>query len=405
MIRKPVLALLTVLAVLLGGVVMSTPSGAVTDSATIIPSPNPGPRNPNADTLRSVSCMSSSWCVAVGDDNTGLGNETMVLMWDGSTWTPVTSPNPLARQSLLSVTCLTTSWCMAVGSKGSPADTFAVIWDGASWTETSVPITGTLGSVSCVSASSCVAVGSSGSFALNQTLILDWDGSTWTQATSPNVGADSNYLNSVSCVSASSCVAVGYYFSGGAHQTLAMVWNGTAWAIISSPSPGSGYFGNVLSSVSCRSATSCVAVGKYKSGSTFQTLVANWDGITWTQATSPNSGTKDNELTSVTCVSATTCVAVGSYQNDSSQGQTLVLDWDGSDWTRASSPSSPSPSATHLTSVSCADATSCFAVGYWFGPPFDSIAQTFTLLLAGHEPPATTTTSASVDPLAPAFTG
>jgi hypothetical protein len=45
------------------GVVVSTPAGAVVDSATIVPSPNAGTSN---DRLLSVSCVSVTECVAVG---------------------------------------------------------------------------------------------------------------------------------------------------------------------------------------------------------------------------------------------------------------------------------------------------------------------------------------------------
>jgi hypothetical protein len=158
--------------------------------------------------------------------------------------------------------------------------------------------------------------------------------------------------------------------------------------------------GNTLASVSCVNASSCVAVGAYKTGSVSQTLILNWDGSAWTQIASPNHGANSSDLDSVSCVSASVCVAVGKYNNDAHRNQSFVLDWDGSTWTEVSSPSTQ---ATYLTSVSCADATSCFAVGHWDGPPLGSINQTFTMLLAGQE--SATTTTVSADPVAPAFTG
>ncbi len=399
MIRKPVLALLTALTVLLGGLILSTPAGAVIDSATIVPSPNPGTGNPNQDTLYSVSCVTSSWCIAVGDNNNGVSTETMMLMWDGSTWTPTTG-NEQSRQFLFSVSCVTTSSCIAVGTKNYPAHVLALSWDGATWSDVSSSDTGVLTSVSCLTTTSCWAVGYNKNGSVDQTFILQWDGSSWSQSVSPNVGADSNYLNSVSCVSATSCIAVGYLYNGGAHQTLTMTWDGTTWAVANSPNPGSGFMGNTLASVSCVNASSCVAVGAYKTGSVSQTLILNWDGSAWTQIASPNHGANSSDLDSVSCVSASVCVAVGKYNNDAHRNQSFVLDWDGSTWTEVSSPSTQ---ATYLTSVSCADATSCFAVGHWDGPPLGSINQTFTMLLAGQE--SATTTTVSADPVAPAFTG
>ena len=68
MVRRSVLAMFAVMAVVLGGVVVSTPAGAVVDSAIIVPSPNAGTSD---DELLSVSCVSASDCVAVGRTSTG----------------------------------------------------------------------------------------------------------------------------------------------------------------------------------------------------------------------------------------------------------------------------------------------------------------------------------------------
>ena len=55
----------------------------------------------------------------------------------------------------------------------------------------------------------------------------------WTIVTSPNTSTtQSNYLESVSCASATSCMAVGYYLTGGYDQTLVEEWTGSAWSIV-----------------------------------------------------------------------------------------------------------------------------------------------------------------------------
>ena len=76
MVRRSVLTAFAVMAVVLGGVVVSTPAGAVVDSAIIVPSPNAGTSD---DALFSVSCVSASDCVAVGYTNTGNAVETLVI--------------------------------------------------------------------------------------------------------------------------------------------------------------------------------------------------------------------------------------------------------------------------------------------------------------------------------------
>ena len=93
---------------------------------------------------------------------------------------------------------------------------------------------------------------------------------------SPNPGTSTNQLYSVSCVSASDCVAVGYTNVGSAVETLVMVWDGGVWSVVASPNAGSSLA--QLFSVSCVSATECVAVGFTSSGSPTETLVLSLAG-------------------------------------------------------------------------------------------------------------------------------
>jgi hypothetical protein len=102
-----------VMAIVLGGVVVSTPAGAVVDSATIVPSPNAGTSD---DQLKSVSCVSASECVAVGRTKAGSPYETLVMVWDGIVWSIVPSPNAgNLGDELFSVSCVSGSDCVAVG--------------------------------------------------------------------------------------------------------------------------------------------------------------------------------------------------------------------------------------------------------------------------------------------------
>ena len=231
MVRRSILAMFTVLAIVLGGVVVSTPAGAVVDTAVIVPSPNVGT---NGNELYSVSCVSVSFCVATGSYSNGNENQTLVEHWDGVSWTVVSSPN--------------------VGTN-----------------------TNGLRSVSCVSVSFCVATGSytiAGSAV--QTLVQHWDGVSWTVVSSPNVGTNTNGLRSVSCVSVSFCVATGSYtIAGSAVQTLVQHWDGVSWTVVSSPNDGTT---SLLYSVSCVSATECVAVGFTNTGNANQTLVVSLTG-------------------------------------------------------------------------------------------------------------------------------
>src|SRR4029077_18281942 len=116
-------------------------------------------------------------------------------------------------------------------------------------------------------------------------------------------------LGAVTCTSASNCWAVLFY--GGA-QTLIEHWNGSSWAIVTSPNAHIPR-GNAIAAT-CVSATDCWAVGYYLADSAYQTLIQHWDGTAWAILTSPNTSAKqNNELYDVTCASASDCWAVGYY--------------------------------------------------------------------------------------------
>ena len=87
---------------------------------------------------------------------------------------------------------------------------------------------------------------------------------------------DTNILSSISCTSPTSCIAVGNF--GGVSSTggfanfgtLADQWNGSTWSILNTPDVSMQGFNEGYSSsfdsISCPSSSSCVAVGS--SGST-----------------------------------------------------------------------------------------------------------------------------------------
>ena len=80
MVRRSVLAMFAALAIVLGGVVVSAPAGAVVDAAVVVPSPNAGT---STDHLLSVSCVSATECVAVGYTDTGSATATLVVSLTG----------------------------------------------------------------------------------------------------------------------------------------------------------------------------------------------------------------------------------------------------------------------------------------------------------------------------------
>jgi hypothetical protein len=120
---------------------------------------------------------------------------------------------------------------------------------------------------------------------------------------------------------------------------------------------------NILNGVTCASPSDCWAVGYYSTGSNIQqTLIEHWDGNSWAIVPSPNvDTTHNNALSAVSCASATTCWAVGS-SNNGSFTQTLIEQWNGTSWTIVPSPNNGTQSNA-LNGVTCSSASDCWAVG------------------------------------------
>jgi hypothetical protein len=135
----------------------------------------------------------------------------------------------------------------------------------------------------------------------------------------------------VSCASATICAAAGYYTdSSGNQQGLLLTWSGTSWTATKAPLPA-GASTMAIESLSCDSALPCVVTGHYTDSSgNQQGLLLTWSGTSWTATTAPlpagaatpNPGV---DIGSVSCTSATTCIASGYYIDSSGTPQGLLL--------------------------------------------------------------------------------
>jgi hypothetical protein len=293
------------------------------------------------------------------------------------TWSVVPSPNReinghIHVNVLSGISCPSAESCVAVGDAAAGGHkTLAETWNGTAWSIVPSPnrrAVSYLYGVSCLSATDCTAVGVSlPAVDSNQyrTLIETWNGTAWSLVPSPNPSRAKGYdvLSGVSCASASFCVAVGYHGKSPTTKALIETWNGSAWSVAPSPDQGSK---SSLSGVSCLSASSCTAVGGYSSsGLVSGTLAESWNGSAWSVVPSPNAGTAgNNALSGVSCLSASFCAAVGSYVATNAAFQTLAETWNGSTWSVVPTQDTGSnPTDQGLQSVSCTAASACIAVG------------------------------------------
>ena len=331
---------------------------------SIKPMPDPG-GEPGGAAFQGLACSSATACVAVGFFYPDSSGDTAPLLerLNGHHWSIVALGAPQSRGRLGGVSCPARRTCAAVGSLSTPSTnlTWALHWNGKSWSKQNspnptVPASAQLNAVSCVSLTACTAVGQYTDVAGgHQTLAVAWNGTAWSIQNTPNpIGASDSRLNGVSCSSASACIAVG----STDYRPLAERWDGVSWTIqsITSVPPAAS-----LDGISCSSDSACIAVGS----SDNQSLAERWDGVSWTVGNvAPISTSGTNQLRAVACASATVCTAVGTYTNVPPapvMNHPLVESWDGSGW---SIQTAPSPNGNgSLTSVSCAAASACTAVG------------------------------------------
>jgi hypothetical protein len=324
----------------------------------------------DTDLLTDVSCQNSNSCTAVGSYHDPVNGYRPLAEVKQLRWQPQEAPVPTGAiaTSIDSVSCASAKACMVVGNfeaSGSVFSTFTESYSNGTWTIQPTPnaTNSNLSGVSCTAATACTAVGDVFSGSTLVTLAERWNGTSWTVQSTPSpAGAPNSYLVSVSCTAATACTAAGFYIDGsGNHLPLAEAWNGTSWSIRSTPSPG-GTTTTQFDSVSCSSASACVAVGYYLTPS-YTMLAEVWNGTSWTiKNPSLPGGGSDGYLSGVSCSAATACTAVGDYF-DGSRIVTLAERWNGTSWAAQTTPNRIDALDSYLAGVSCTSATSCTATG------------------------------------------
>ena len=106
-----------------------------------------------------------------------------------------------------------------------------------------------------------------------QTVAEMWDGAAWHLIASPQRNAETTF-NAVSCTSPTHCLAVGAFITQKPSTdkftefNIAALWNGKTWQVTRLPGKVGNPFGDDLGnlglgSVSCATASNCMAVGNF----------------------------------------------------------------------------------------------------------------------------------------------
>jgi hypothetical protein len=347
--------------------------------------------------LAGVSCVASTFCVAVGTYrpraafSSYLGEHPVVMKFDGHKWSDMSASTPLNAE-LNGVDCLGRSSCVAVGEQiAADGSTSPLVEElkGHLWSV--IPLAAPaifainsveLHAVSCVSVGHCIAVGwdrgvgyprgvspATGLIAQEEAgkwsvqpvapLVATTVNSALGSVVVPSNAFDPTYLMSVSCTWAR-CVAVG--------QGRTFVQSPGGWSPIATTPL-------VLNGVTCVSGQSCIGVGRAGQAQAgpvvipTSTSIANLSGTTWRRVLSPNATSPTNELDEVACGAAGSCVAVGSvtgppvYGDVNQEGGALVEVESGGRWSLARPLRTPTQVDDSLVSVSCPTQYTCVAVG------------------------------------------
>jgi hypothetical protein len=262
-----------------------------------------------ATELYSVSGTSASDIWAVGDQETAASGAyipevTLIMHWDGTSWTRIPGPNPAAfvnRLVVVKAFAPDDVWAsgFAEAADGQPFTNFTLHWNGTSWSQVATPdpammvaggssgsdvwfmgaaawhwngssFTQVPGPVSRTVAAISPTAAWGISAASGAATLTRWNGSTW--ATAQALPA-SDWVSALVALSASDVWAVGSQTidANGDEATLTLRWNGTAWATVPSPNPQPGFLPGLLGAGAAAPAT-VFAVGQGAGTAGNQTL-------------------------------------------------------------------------------------------------------------------------------------
>jgi hypothetical protein len=345
--------------------------------------PLPSNAAPNPRTaVNYVACPGRATCVAAGVYHDSSGAQQGLLLTSGRpSWQAVEAPvpagaAPVPQVRLTGVTCPSTTQCVAIGTYltiGGSVQSMLVTGFGQHWTATQAPLpagapataTTNLSSVACSAVSDCVAVGSySPSLRFPRGLIVTGSGSSWSAHAVPLPAgaqqADGDLLSSVACPSATTCVAVGNY-AATALTSEGLVVSGldASWTATQAPVPAgaSPQPQAELTRLACPTVRHCTAAGDYlDSSNNDQPELVTGAGPSWAavQATLPTDANAADALIGfggVACYAARACAAVGTYADQSDNWHGLLLTSSRTRWRAAAAPMPPGAPAQSVDSA------------------------------------------------------
>lgn len=338
-----------------------------------------------------TSCVSATWCVAVGSASILHGSTQLpidkALIWrfGGRSWR-ITNRLGIKQSSLVSVSCVSRSFCMAVGRAGNPTGAvLALAWNGRAWSRVSAASPASsgngdaLGSVDCLSPKDCWAIGGmnlgESSAGLPHDLVEHWNGHRFSEVAAPKTGT---LLSAISCAGAHDCW-VSVYPSGSRRSSKVVEhFNGHSWRTVRLPESLNGG----ASGISCRSIGACWLVGGRNSGGLRPVSLRLVDGA-WRKVAMQSPQYPDVTLQGLDCASSSDCWAVGDNYivgpgvQQPSKSKVLAEHWDGTAWSIATVLGTKTALTGNLVTAACSPTGLCIAGGQASdGQPLVAISKT-----------------------------
>ena len=298
--------------------------------------------------LSDVAGVATDDVWAVGD-----AGGPLIEHWDGAGWS--ISYRQRINAVLRGVVAVAPDDVWAVGNLYSaPQATLIMHWNGTTWSVVSSPNAGPydneLWGIAAAGPDDIWAVGYFvDGPATESSLVEHWDGQQWQVIPSPNPpGSPQNLLRGVSAGAANNAWAVGASDNSPVgEQLLTEHWDGAQWMLVPGPSDLDTAIG-MLYRVVTLAPQAAWAVGYYgfPGQPPDQTLTLHWDGARWTRVASPSPGALDNNLEGLAVLPSGEAWAVGYLWNANYVWLTVVEHLAAPCVTPSPTPLTPLPTAT-----------------------------------------------------------
>jgi hypothetical protein len=300
-----------------------------------------------------ATSRTSAWAVGEAYNQNVRAMATLLLHWNGSKWTPVTSPKPVpGRLTGVAATSADNAW--AVGEIDTPSRPVAYVlhWNGKAWSVPKSPAPVQYASYAGVAASAASAwiVGAVSGLpgaVPPSALAPHLSGGQWQSTAVP--GAAQTALYDVAFSGKNAAWAAGCVCSGSSAESgVVFHWTGTQWKV-------AGRLGDALpEAVAVGPGGQAWLVGGNPAGANGEEgFSAHWNGKIWRFVTVPRA--TGSPLHGVAYFPGGTVWAVGAR---SGKDVPFIVRWTGKAWTQV-----PVPGGRQLQAVSGDAANDGWAVG------------------------------------------